>query len=927
MKNASLPVLSLLLLGKSLLLAQAPGTLDPTFGTAGITITNLGESADVCWAAARQPDGKILLAGRMDKGSGNEAVVTRLLPNGAFDPVFGIRKISIAGRSSTAYAIAVQPDGKILVAGETTVGTSLTADFFVTRLMPNGTADPNFGSPNNGYVVTDLGAMQQDDRANNILLLPDGKIVLTGTSADETSLDIMPAALRLNADGSLDGTFGTGGQFVGPGMTQQQGLLRLASGLLPDGKIILATHRLNPQGTDDDLLLLRLTGAGQLDNSFGTNGLKELPHAGNDLAYHLFIQPDGKILMGGFQVDDPTSTTDMLVARCLSDGSPDLSFSGDGFQIISASETTERIWSIAADASGQVFAAGSAVSPPGFTGPHVTLLRMSADGDAYDVAVTDFGAANPTARALLLLPDGKKIMVGTAGGDFAVARFTATQLPDPTFGANGVLRYPLSGLDNRYQALALLPDGKFLAAGEVASQFAVSKHLPDGQLDMTFGKNGIAELNLLSGLDLAYAVHVSPDGKIWLSGTASNNNSTQARLAVARFTATGVPDSTFDADGFVLQAMGTALAPVNTSGLASALQPDGKIVVGGKILGGGFVLMRFLSSGALDPAFGTGGKVETQFPNFTEEEIAELRVLPNGKILAVGTGAQTSSGRARFLLARYQANGLLDNTFGQGNGLQNTEFGTGSNSFALAAAVLPDGKTLAVGGSFNASGILQVALARYTPTGAADISFGNVGTVVFQPAGANTAYAIDVAVQPDGQLLLAGYHNNTGAVFRAKSDGSPDPTFGTGGAFVMPVLPASFGNVALAGALQADGKFLAVGNKQGLEYDAVMFRLLTGISVGLLDAPASFAALLLYPNPVRDGQIRLEYELPAVSPVRIELFDLQGKSLATLLRAERFSGKNMETLMLPEGLTAGVYLLNVQAEWGNAVVKIQIQNP
>ena len=166
--------LAALLLHTSLL-AQAPGTLDLSFGDNGIKTLNIGESADMCWAAARQPDGKILLAGRWDKGSGNKAMVLRLLANGALDPVFGTRKIFVAGRSSTAYAIALQPDGKILVAGETTVGTSSTADFFVARLMPNGTADPNFGSPNGGYVVTDPSGLGQDDHANNILLQPDGK--------------------------------------------------------------------------------------------------------------------------------------------------------------------------------------------------------------------------------------------------------------------------------------------------------------------------------------------------------------------------------------------------------------------------------------------------------------------------------------------------------------------------------------------------------------------------------------------------------------------------------------------------------------------------------------------------------------------------------------------------------------------------------
>ncbi|MFJ3310849.1 calcium-binding protein [Streptomyces sp. NPDC086549] len=209
--------------------------------------------------------------------------------------------------------------------------------------------------------------------------------------------------------------------------------------------------------------------------------------------------------------------------------------------------------------------------------------------------------------------------------------------------------------------------------------------------------------------------------------------------------------------------------------------------------------------GDLDPTFGTGGKVTTDFAG--EFAGAEgVAVQADSKIIAVGA-SNTTGIDIDFALARYNTDGSLDSTFGTG-GKVTTDFG--GSQYAVAVAVQADGKIIAAGDTYVVSDDSHdFALARYNTDGSLDTSFGTGGKVTtdFGDSGAS-----GVALQADGKIIAAGYSvgiNYDFALARYNTDGSLDSTFGTGGK-----VTTDFGGAydeAFAVALQADGKIIAVG--------------------------------------------------------------------------------------------------------------------
>jgi uncharacterized delta-60 repeat protein len=210
--------------------------------------------------------------------------------------------------------------------------------------------------------------------------------------------------------------------------------------------------------------------------------------------------------------------------------------------------------------------------------------------------------------------------------------------------------------------------------------------------------------------------------------------------------------------------------------------------------------------GGLDPSFGTGGKVATSItPGY--DELDGMVLQPDGKIVAGGYVAPTSS-TAAFGLARYNRNGSLDTSFGSG-GKVTTSVGSG-NSWINAVALQADGKIVGAGRTVEGSTPV-FALARYNPDGSLDTAFGTGGETT--TAIGTYATAEDVAVQPDGKIVAAGFAisgNETFAVVRYNPNGSLDTSFGTGGKVTTGFGPGGY-SVAFGCALQPDGKILVAG--------------------------------------------------------------------------------------------------------------------
>ncbi len=270
---------------------NANGTLDTTWGVGGKVITAFDNLASGAYAMTLQADGKALLAGQCNGVANYDFCSARYNANGTLDITWGTDgKIvtPIDGRSSNATAISMQPDGKVLMAGECYGGTG--ADFCSARYNANGTLDATWGS--GGAVVTPVGS--SEDIAYDIAIQPDGKVLMAGQCYGSTSYDF--CAVRYNANGTLDTTWGTGGSVITAIGSDRDYAYAIA--LQPDGKVLLAGSCV--EAATYDVCTARYNADGTPDTSWGIRGKVITPVGiGNDFGYAIALQRDGKVLLAG----------------------------------------------------------------------------------------------------------------------------------------------------------------------------------------------------------------------------------------------------------------------------------------------------------------------------------------------------------------------------------------------------------------------------------------------------------------------------------------------------------------------------------------------------------------------------------------------------------------------------------------------------
>lgn len=336
----------------------------------------------------------------------------------------------------------------------------------------------------------------------------------------------------------------------------------------------------------------------------------------------------------------------------------------------------------------------------------------------------------------------------------------------------------------------------FGAVLTVMAVFATAVSAARGDLDSTFGSRGRA-ITDFGGSEGASAVVRQSDGRIVAAGDRFDPGPSDD-FVLARYTARGTLDPTFDGDGKVSTDFGGHF----DGAFAAAVQADGKIVAAGYGFAPtgpqDFALARYNADGSLDGSFGVGGKVLTSFAANSIDAAFAILIQPDGKIVAAGRTRVTLS--HAFGVARYLPNGTLDASF-DGDGLVTTQ-ATAAHDHVFDLELQGDGKIVAVGTAFDPadSARTTIVLARYHSDGTLDGSFDGDGLVV-APFGVRTSAAFDAALQRDGKIVTAG-----GAVSRFNPDGSPDTGFGGGG-------QASEAVDAAALALQPDGKLLVAGSR------------------------------------------------------------------------------------------------------------------
>ena len=346
---------------------------------------------------------------------------------------------------------------------------------------------------------------------------------------------------------------------------------------------------------------------------------------------------------------------------------------------------------------------------------------------------------------------------------------------DPTFGTGGKASLDLGGRE-ALSAVALRPDGRIVLGGRRGGDRGLVAQLQAaGGLDGSFG-GGDGWTTLDQAATNIGDIALQPDGRVVVAGTISTN------ALVARMTSDGAPDPSFAGGaGF------SALAYGGTDSLAGVvLQPDGAIIGAGTSSGSlrtdaGIVRVRS-PEGGLDTGFAEGFGVLIPYLGVARSEAADVALQPDGRIVI--TGSRREADNQNLLVARATSAGVEDPTFGGGDGWTTIELGAAETGEAVA--IQPDGKIVVAGSTYKGSSSFEdTVVARLLPDGTPDPSFGSGGVAVIDVAVSDSAQAL--AVQPDGKILIAATSSSAFRVssdmnvIRIRSDGTLDPTFGTNG--------------------------------------------------------------------------------------------------------------------------------------------------
>ncbi|WP_228282514.1 hypothetical protein [Rubrobacter tropicus] len=366
--------------------------------------------------------------------------------------------------------------------------------------------DPSFDG--DGRVSTDFAPVNdlKDEFARDVAVQPDRKVVVAGEAQGNNQMDVGLA--RYNPDGSLDGSFGTGGRTTADltGVSEQVSALILQ----PDGKIIVVGYASG--GNSQDFLLSRFGADGSLDASFGTDGTVRTDlFSNNDYAYDVALQTDGKIVVSG------QSSGDFALSRYNNDGSLDVSFDGDGTLVTDFGDYSEGAAGVALQTDGKIVAVGTTgynafalarYNPDGssdgsFDGDGKLISKISSSTDeAYDVAVD---------------ASDRIVVAGSVNYNAALVRYDPDGTFDDTFGQTGKA---INTDEDRYEELAIQPDGKIVAR-RYSYRWGVVRHESDGSrdasLDIDYGWGGRVYPD-------AYGMALQPDGKILLAGGVEDAN-------------------------------------------------------------------------------------------------------------------------------------------------------------------------------------------------------------------------------------------------------------------------------------------------------------------------------------------------------------------------------------------------------------------
>ncbi|WP_299130081.1 T9SS type A sorting domain-containing protein [uncultured Winogradskyella sp.] len=701
--------------------------------------------------------------------------------DGSLDTSFNPNDVGFGSGGSPndrVRSIAIQNDGKALIAGNFTSYNELTSNR-ITRLNIDGSLDTSFSSgtgPNSEISLIEV----QDD----------GKIIILGFF---TSYNGIPSnrIARLNSDGSLDTSFSFG-----------SGSSISTIAIQNDGKILVA------RSTN----IFRLNIDGSLDTDFNSGSL-----AASSIR-KIVILDDGKILIGG-TFTSYNGIESNHIARLNSDGTLDTSFSS-GTGVDAAANTAINI--IETQDDGKIVVSGNFTSYNGI--PSNSIARLNSDGSLDSNFNSGMGPDNSVSS--IVIQDDEKILIGGSFSNYngiesnRIARLNNDGSLDSNFNS-GI------GPNNSVFKISIQDDGKILTGGNFLTYNELSirniaRLNSDGSLDINFNASTGAN-------NTVNTVKIQDDEKILIGGSFSNYNGTESNR-LARINSDGSLDISFSS--------GTGS---NSRILRMELQDDDKIIISGNFTEYNGIttnnIARLNNNGSLDTSFNSGSGVGT---SFSTPLIGPIAIQDDGKIL-IGGSFTTYNGTEINRLARLNSDGSLDTSFNIGVGFDNTvdiitiqddgrilisgEFtsyngatsndlvrlnsdgsldtnfntGTGVNNSVFTSTIQDDGKIIIAGNFTSYNGIESNKIARLNSDGSLDTSFSS-------SLGSNFSIFI-LDIQDDGKILASGDFTSfngipSNDIVRLNSNGSLDTSFNTGtgvNTFISTLAIQDDGNIIIVG--------------------------------------------------------------------------------------------------------------------------------
>ncbi len=859
---------------------QPNGDMDNSFGIKGIDTFTVSKILPSPYqganlnAVAIQADGKIIVAGSAWYLSGvnflSNVLVMRLKENGIIDSSFGDNgTVRTNINSSTglsvddAFDIALQTDGKIVVAGQTY--DNLQHRFLLIRYNTNGSVDNSFGI--GGASVLAIGA--SDDEAFALSIQTNGKIVLAGESYLSGGFSYRVALARFTAKGIADNSFGTNGIVttnIAPGGDAAKDVA-----IQSDGKIVIGGYTATTVSGQTDALCIRYNSNGSIDSSFNNVGKVIIDVAGrSDAINTVVIQPDNKILLGGY-ANSGDNVAQFLTVRLLQTGQKNISYGYGGIQTISLFQQGDVVNAMSLLPNGKILLAGQTTNG---ASNYISLIQCKNNGlpdssfKNNGAGLTGIGSSDDIAYKMLRSPWNNALFVtGTANGYWVIAKYNASTLAlDSSFGLNGIIsaKYkddsdpgdePVMCIDAKKRKIYL---GGYTNEGGGLTILRFNKN---GDWDKTFGTKGVATYSL----SLFYGgFGIEADGKILLCGIRQLSNS--GYDLIARLNYNGTVDSSFGTNGEVRN------LPITANSIQ--MKKDGNSILLGGRAGTGIGVLALKLNGAFDSSFGKNGLVNKK-SSFASPQVFfkySMAQDQSGNILLSG-GVQGSNYNYQFSVTRFLKNGVVDTSFARkgqfvkdittGSFYDNSNEGISSYCNGSNCSVLTSGIKL---NDFN-----------------------------------EQSNAVVMMLKNDGKI--DSLNNNTGYMDTSFFGDKKEALY-----------------AALIDTVRQSKLFMFVAGKasNGLNSDFEIIRLVKPLNTASIQSKPLAAvnySVNVTPNPAHN-LVQVNYTLQKAEKVEIKVSGVNGNMLL-MQTQDSDAGRQYINIVLPSSVRQGVYIITITTKEGS----------